>query len=301
MALGARAWTALGLVYVLWGSTYLGMDVAADTIPPYLMLSVRFAVAGLILYALTARGVPRPSAREWASQGLAGTALLGVATGAVGWAVTRIDIGTAALIVASVPLWLALLDRVFGRVRLSRPAVIGLVIGFAGVGLLVGPGVEGSAFAGVVLLCTSAIWAVGTMATRHAPRPADPFLTAAMQMLGGGIACAAIGTVLGEWADVTTPSLKSLTALAYLIVFGSLVGFSAYIWLVSHVPMSVTGTYAYVNPVIAVILGALFLHERLSLGTGVAGAAIVVAVALIVSARPAVAPVRTAAMPARAR
>jgi drug/metabolite transporter (DMT)-like permease len=301
VALGARAWTALALVYVVWGSTYLGMDVGAESMPPFLLLAGRFAVAGAILYAIAARGAARPSRREWVAQGLVGTALLGVGTGAVGWAVTRIDTGTAALIVATVPLWLSLFDRVLSGARLSLLAVIGLVVGFVGVGILVGPGMEGSAVAGVTLVFTSAVWAAGTLGARSAPRPRDPFLTAAMQMLAGSVACLLFGTVFGEWGDVTTPTTRSLIALGYLIVFGSLVAFSAYVWLLSSVSMSVVGTYAYVNPVVAVVLGALFLDERLSGTTAVAGVAIVVAVALIVSARPVEAPAQSAAIPARAR
>jgi drug/metabolite transporter (DMT)-like permease len=296
----ARLWAALTAVYVIWGSTYLGMDLTEETFPPFLMLAIRFFAAGAILYAWTARGAAKPSVREWLGHSAAGTLMLCIGTGGVAWGVTQIDTGTAALIVASVPLWLTLVDRFANGVRLAPVAIFGLVVGFAGVGLLVGPGAEGSAVAGVVLVFTSLAWALGSLLTRRLPRR-RPLHGAAMQMLGGSVACGLVGLLGGEVGTFETPTLDTLGALLYLTVFGSLVGYTAYVWLLANASVSLVGTYAYVNPVVAVLLGSLFLGERLEWVTLVAGAAVVVAVALIVRARPA-APVREpAVVPARAR
>lgn len=298
--LTARVWAALAAVYVIWGSTYLGIDRAVETIPPFLMLALRFVTAGALLYVWTARGAAKPAAREWVAQTIVGALMLCIGTGAVAWGVTKIDIGTAALIVASVPLWLTLLDRVLNGVRLSPAAIGGLALGFVGVGLLVRPGAEGSAVAGILILFGSLAWAVGSLGSRRVPRSSRPLVAASMQMIGGGLVCGVVGIAGGELSRVETPSLESLLALLYLVTFGSLVGYTAYVWLLSRAPMSLVGTYAYVNPVVAVLLGALFLDERLGWVTVVAGAAVVGAVALIVSAKP-IAPRIAAAIPARAR
>jgi drug/metabolite transporter (DMT)-like permease len=211
--------------------------------------------------------------------------MLCVGTGGVAWGITKIDTGTAALIVASVPLWLTLLDRVANGARLAPAALVGLAVGFAGVGLLVGPGAEGSAIAGLVLVFTSLAWAVGSLAARRLPGHAPPLAGAAMQMIGGGAVCAVVGVAGGELSRVETPSAASLVALVYLVAFGSLVGYTAYVWLLANASMSVVGTYAYVNPIVAVLLGSLFLDERLGWMTIAAGTAVLAAVALIVSAR----------------
>ena len=271
-------------MYVIWGSTYLGMDVAVETLPPFLMLALRFLAAGALLYAFTARG-RRASAREWAGHSAVGALMLCVGTGGVAWGITKIDTGTAALIVASVPLWLTLLDRVANGARLAPAALVGLAVGFAGVGLLVGPGAEGSAIAGIFLVFTSLAWAVGSLAARRVPGDARPLAGAAMQMIGGGAVCAVVGVAGGELGRVETPSLASAVALVYLVAFGSLVGYTAYVWLLANASMSVVGTYAYVNPIVAVLLGSLFLDERLGWMTLAAGWAVIAAVALIVSAR----------------
>lgn len=299
--LDTRTWTALAAVYVIWGSTYLGMDAAIETFPPFVMLTIRFVLAGAILYLLTMRGAVRPSAREWAAHTAVGTVLLCVGTGAVAWGVTKMDTGTAALIVASVPMWLTLLDRFANGVRLAPMAIVGLVIGFLGVGLLVGPGAEGSAAAGIVLAFSSLAWAAGSLGARRVPAHRPPLQAAAMQMIGGSLACAAVAIASGELLRVEAPTSGSLLALAYLVVFGSLVGYTAYVWLLSNRSVSLTGTYAYVNPVVAVLLGALFLGERLDGVTFVAGLLVVVAVALVVGAKPLARAGERAALPARAR
>jgi len=278
---------ALATVYLVWGSTYLGMRITDRSMPPLLMSSARFLFAGTILYALTARGF-RPSWREWRAAAIAGGLLLAIGNAGVAWAETRLESGLAALIVAVIPLYVALFDRVaFGR-RLSMPAVVGLIIGFGGVALLVRPGGTTHAGVALALLGTTSAWAAGSLYARGAPLPKNPLVSASMQMLCAGALLGIAGSIGGEIGDVHREAFgaEPLLAFAYLIVFGSLAAFSAYAWLIKNVRISVVATYAFVNPVVAVILGALFLGEAITLPILGAGAAIVVAVVLIVTAKP---------------
>ncbi len=338
----ARIWVALAVVYVVWGSTYLGIDLAVRTIPPFLMAAVRFLVAGSLLYAwaigrgdrrrldgagserrrrlgrrrsgdrrrldgsgserrrrlgrrrsgdrrrLDGAGSDRPTARQWLSAFLIAAPMLVVGNAAVGWAEQTLDTGTASLIIASVPLWLALLDRVFYAQRLARPVVTGLVIGFAGVGLLVAPGGAGGAGsrAAFVLVFSSLAWAIGSLYSRRAPLPRRPLVGAAMQMLAGGLMLTIVAGASGEFGRVHPGQIsgESWFGLAYLVVAGSLLGFTAYMWLLRAAPTSLVGTYAYVNPVVAVLLGTVVLGEGLSWRTLLGGGIIVASVALIVRA-----------------
>jgi drug/metabolite transporter (DMT)-like permease len=327
-------WVALAIVYVVWGSTYLGIDLAVRTIPPFLMAAVRFLIAGGLLYAWAIRRGDRrrldgagnerrrrlgrrrsgnrgdrPTARHWLSAFLIAAPMLAVGNAAVGWAEQTLDTGTASLIIASVPLWLALLDRVFYAQRLARVALLGLVIGFAGVGLLVAPGGASGAGsrAAFVLVFSSLAWAIGSLYSRQAQLPRRPLVGAAMQMLAGGLMLTVVAAVSGELGRVhpAAISLESWLGLAYLVAVGSLVGFTAYMWLLRAAPTSLVGTYAYVNPVVAVLLGTILLGEPLSWRTLLGGGIIIASVALIVRAprrsrRPAVEP-RPAAVAARGR
>ena len=279
---------ALATVYLVWGSTYLGIRVTDRTMPPFLMSSVRFVIAGTALYVFASRGRPRPTLRQWGAAALVGAALLLVGNGGVAWAETRLEAGIAALIVAIIPLWVAVLDRLFFGRRLSRTAVVGLVIGFAGVALLVRPGGGGDAFAALALVVTTSAWAGGSLYARGATLPESPLLAAAMQMLTASVFLAVAGFAMGEASDVHASSFgtKPVLAFAYLVVVGSLIAFSAYAWLLKNVRISVVSTYAFVNPVVAVALGTMFLAEPIGWTTVIAGAAIVVAVVLIVTARP---------------
>ncbi|HEX6702116.1 MAG TPA: EamA family transporter [Gaiellaceae bacterium] len=299
----ARSWAALTTVYVVWASTYLAIMVAIRTLPPLLMSSVRYLSAGAILYAFAARrGAGRPSLKHWRSAVIAGAALLLVGNGGVAWSEQRIDSGVAALLIATMPLWLALFDRIFAGRRLSASAVLGLVVGLGGVVLLVGPVGHGGIDAVGALGCLVAAlsWAGGSLYARGAALPNDLLLGAAMQMLAAGVLLGLVGAASGEAAKVHTPSLASLGALAYLVVVGSLVAFSTYLWLMRSAPTSIVSTYAFVNPAIAVALGAAFLGEPLGLRMLGASAAIVVSVALIVTARRAVRrPRRPVLRPAR--
>jgi drug/metabolite transporter (DMT)-like permease len=278
---------ALATIYLVWGSTYLAIRVTDRTMPPLLMSSVRFLIAGTALYAFASRGRARPTLREWRSAAIVGAALLCVGNGGVAWVETRLESGLAALIVAIIPLWFAVMDRAFFGRRLSLPAIAGLVVGFAGVALLVRPGGGGPVLPMLALVVTTAAWAGGSLYARGAALPQSPLLSASMQMLAASAFLAVAGLAKGETRAIhaDTFSTKPVIAFVYLVLVGSLIAFSAYAWLLKNVRVSVVSTYAFVNPVIAVALGTVFLNEAIGWSTVAAGAAIVVAVVLIVTAR----------------
>ena len=289
----ALIWLALGAVYVIWGSTYLAIREAVLTLPPLLMASVRFLVAGALLYVWAIRRGhregDRPGWPEWRSAFVVGSLLLLVGNGGVVLAERSVPSGVAALVIATIPVWMAMIDRVFSGQRLVPQAIGGLALGFGGLAVLVGGTGSGKLdLVGMVILLTAALgWAIGSMYSRGARLPARPLVATAMEMLAGGTALAFAGAVHGEFGRIHPErfSTASLLGLAYLIVFGSWVAFSAYIWLLRTAPISLVSTYAYVNPVVAVFLGWAFLSERITPRTMVAGAVIVAAVALILSAR----------------
>ena len=299
-------WAALVAVYGIWGSTYLAIELATRTAPTLLVLSVRFLVAGALLWMFVGGG-QRPTRGQWWAAPLVGAGLLLAGNGGVGIGQQTVDTGTVALIVASVPLWLALLDRVFLGQRLSRLAVVGLAVGFGGVALLVVPsGGDGGELRGsLVVLVGSLAWAAASLYARGADVPGKPLVGAAMQMLAGGVLLGVAGLLTGEADEIDVSAISGETAAAwvYLVLVGSLVGFTAYVWLLRNAPISLVGTYAYVNPVVAVLLGTLFLDEALGARTLVGGAVILAAVVLIVSARPIDAPVTRGGgvVPTRAR
>src|SRR5919202_311004 len=297
--MSARAWGALATLYVVWGSTYLGIMLAIRTLPPFLMSSARFLVAGAFLFALSPR---RGRLRAWAAALVAGGALLTIGNGGITWAEQRVDSGVAALLVATMPLWLALFDRiVFGR-RLAAVGWTGLLVGLGGVALLVSPGGGGTDLLGGLACVGCAVsWAAGTLYARRAPLPSQPGLASGVQMLAGGVLLAVAGLAAGEAGDVHLSQIsgESLLAVAYLVVVGSIVAFSCFQWLLHNAPLSIVSTYAYVNPVVAVLLGAAFLGEPLTMRTLVAGAAIVVSVVLIVGGGRVRLPRLRAALPAR--
>jgi drug/metabolite transporter (DMT)-like permease len=281
---------ALLIVYVVWGSTYLGIALAIETLPPLIMAGVRFVVAGAILYALARRvsGGTTPARGQWAAALVTGLLMLGIGNGGVSWAEQRVPSGIAALIIATIPLWIVLFDRLFFGARLRARAWLGIAIGFAGVALLVDPTAPGGvdAVGGIVLLVAAAGWATGTLLSRGQTLTVSPFVGAGMQMLCGGAGLILAGLAAGEAAEVHlgAVSARSAFALAYLVVFGSLVAFSAYVWLLRNAPTPLVATYAYVNPVVAIALGAAVLDEAVSGRTLLAGGVILGAVALIVSA-----------------
>ena len=272
--------SALAIVYVVWGSTYLAIAVADRSMPPFLMLSVRFVLAGAVLYWWARRrGAAKPTRRQWRAAALVGGALLVVDTGGIAWAEQRVASGIAALLVASVPLFVALIDRVCFGIRLPAGAAAGIAVGLFGVAILVGPSGRIDALGAVVILLACFAWAAGSAYSRVADLPGDTFLSAAMQMLTAGFGLAIVSIGAGERASV--PSSGSLVALAFLVVFGSLVAFTAYGWLLQHAPSPLVSTYAYVNPVVAVGLGALFAGEHVGGREIAAGLVILSSVGLL--------------------
>ncbi len=280
---------ALAVIYLIWGSTYLAIRIADETLPPFLMASLRFVAAGLALYAvLRLRGVPRPSAIEWRSTAIVGAFLLLGGNGLVVWAERTVPSGLAALLVSMVPLWMAVAEWAWpGGSRPTGRSVAGLLIGFLGLVILVAPGLKGTDFhlsGGVVaLLLASPSWAVGSVYARRARLPASPSMVTACEMICGGVALLALSLLRGEpaavsWHDI---SARSWSALAYLTLAGSLAGFTAYVWLLKKTSISVASSYAYVNPVVAVLLGWLVLGESLAPSTMVGGTIIIVAVAIL--------------------
>ncbi len=289
----ARIWLALVTVYLLWGSTYLGIRYAIDTIPPLLMGSVRFLVAGGVLYALAIRTGDtrgdRLGSRQWIAALVIGGALLVGGNGGVILAEQYVPTGVVALLVATSPLWMAIIDRLVSGRRLPVLVIVGLVVGFVGVAFLIGSPGDGhiNLFGAALALAAPLCWASGSVFTRRVKLPSRPLVAAAMEMLWAGLLFGILSILTGElgrlqWQHVST---TSIVALAYLIVFGSLVGFSAYVWLLRSAPLSLVSTYAYVNPVVAVILGALLIGEGLNGRVVIAGGIIIAAVALIVVAR----------------
>jgi drug/metabolite transporter (DMT)-like permease len=288
-----RIWLALVTVYLLWGSTYLGIKYAIDTIPPFLMGSLRFLIAGGVLYALAIRTGDtrgdRLGSRQWIAALVIGGALLLGGNGGVILAEQYAPTGVVALLVATAPLWMAIIDRVvFGR-RLPALVIVGLVVGFGGVAFLIGSPGAGhiNLFGAALALAAPLCWATGSVFTRHVKLPSRPLVAAAMEMLWAGLLFGIASILTGElgrvhWQHVST---TSIVALLYLIVFGSLIGFSAYVWLLRSAPLSLVSTYAYVNPVVAVILGAIFVGEAITARLVIAGGIIIAAVALIVVAR----------------
>jgi drug/metabolite transporter (DMT)-like permease len=275
----ANLWT----VYLVWGSTYLAIRVAVETIPPLLGAGVRFIIAGLIL-ALFLRYRGRLAGADIGRPQVAAAALVGVlllgANGLVMAAERTVPSGLAALLVASVPLWIVLL-RLGDRQRISRTTLASVALGFAGVAILVLPHAgEGlTTLAGpLLLIAASASWAGGSFLSQRLPLPRDPLVSTSLQMLLGGVVLTAAGGALGEVHPrlLDGVSASSALALAYLVVFGSLVGFTAYTWLLHHAPVSTVATYAYVNPVVAVFLGWAILGERIDAAI-LAGAAVIVA------------------------
>ena len=300
-----RIWIALGTVYLIWGSTYLGIKYGLETMPPFLMGSLRFLAAGGVLYLLAIRQGDttgdRPRTSQWLAALAIGGALLVGGNGGVILAEQYVPTGVVALFVATAPLWMAIIDRViFGR-RLPPLVIVGLVIGFGGVAFLIGSPGSGhiNLFGAALALAAPLCWASGSVFTRHVKLPVRPLVAASMEMLWAGVLFGMLSLVTGELGRVHWQGISrtSWLALLYLIVFGSLIGFSAYVWLLRSAPLSLVSTYAYVNPVVAVVLGAIFIGEALTPRVVIAGSIILAAVALIVVARnrAAAATARTAA------
>ncbi len=275
-------------VYLIWGSTFLAIRFAVATIPAFFMAAARHTTAGIVLYAYArVRGAARPTRREWRNAAIIGALLLAGSNGVVSLAESRVASGPAALIVASVPLWMLLLSAAMARRFPSRPVAAGVALGLFGVALLVlphGPANERIDPVGSALLVFAALsWSIGSLASRRVALPRSSILSTGMQSLFGGVLLVLMGLVTGEGTalHVASITLRSALSLAYLIAFGSIVGFSAYIWLLRVAAPERVSTYAFVNPIVAVTLGVLVGGETLSIRIGLAATAVLGAVALI--------------------
>jgi drug/metabolite transporter (DMT)-like permease len=281
---------ALGTVYLVWGSTYLAIKYTVTSLPPFLAMGTRFLLAGVVLLvavlALRGRAVFRMTRVQVTTAAVCGLFLLVGGNGLVAVAEQDVDSGVAALLIAGTPLWVVLL-RALLRDRPSAATMGGLLIGLAGVVVLLLPGISGTGALGPLLLvCLSSIlWASGTVLSTRRPMPADPFATTVVEMAAGGATMVLLGSLGGEWGrlDVAAATPASWFAFAYLVLIGSVVAYSAYVWLLARAPLSLVTTYAYVNPAVAVALGALFLGEPLTVSVLVGGAVIIAAVAVVIT------------------
>jgi drug/metabolite transporter (DMT)-like permease len=285
---------ALAVVYVAWGSTFVAMRVAVRSLPPLTMSGVRFLAAGVLLYCwcLWRRrrhpeaGWRAPTRREWRASAILGIALPAAGTGGAAWAEQKIPAGTAALLLASVPVWMIITSRVVDNERISILTGGGMVLGLAGVAVLINPlagGAPAALLPSAVALGGALFWGCGSVYAKRAPHPDQPLLASGMEMICAGVALCLIGAASGELSRIGAASLVSASALAlgYLIIFGSLLGYSTYEWLLHHASSQLAGTYAFVSPLVAVILGWWLLGEQISGLTLLAAAAISVGVALI--------------------
>lgn len=291
----AVVWFALTIVYLVWGSTYLAIRVVVESAPPLLSMGARFVTAGallaLILAVRNGLGRLRVTRRELAASGLVGILLLLGGNGAVALAERTVPSGLAALLIAATPFFLVCLRTGTGD-RPQTMTLVGTIVGFLGVGLLLQPGQNGAdpstdvrVWGLLLLIFASFSWAVGSFLSPRLPLPSDPFVATVWEMILGGAALLLGGAVHGELRGFSVDEVagEAWAWLAYLVLFGSLAAFTAYIWLLHHAPISLTATYAYVNPVVAVFLGALILAEPVTLPIVIGGAVVVSGVGLVVS------------------
>jgi drug/metabolite transporter (DMT)-like permease len=287
---------AFAALYVIWGSTYLGIRFSIETIPPFLMAGARFVLAGLVMYAIAwSQGIGKSTWANWRTSSIIGACLLLGGNGGVTISEKYIDSGLAALIVAIVPIYIVLLGWATGMAARPTPIMwTGLAGGFVGVGILFGPGLRVHSIGGrnpaigiSILLCTSFIWSAGSLYSRVAKHAPSPFLTAAQQMICGGILLLVAGVVTGELPRFHPSSVSrlSLVSFIYLVLIGAVVGYTAYIWLLRHCDPAKVATYAYVNPIVAVFLGTFFAGEMITTRTLIAAALIIGSVALIITAQ----------------
>jgi drug/metabolite transporter (DMT)-like permease len=289
-------WANMAVIYVVWGSTYFGIALAIRTIPPFMMASIRFAIAGAILVAFDL--LRHPEARHWPTRrqlvdsAIVGALLLGIGNGFVSLGDKTVPSGIAAILIAMMPLWFALLGWLYLRQRLPRIVVGAIALGFLGTALLVWPAGEGANRfepLGILILFLAPLgWAHGSIySVSRAKLPPSPLTASGLQMIAGAAVTLVEAVVVGEPAqfDPAGISFESALAVAYLVVFGSMVAYTAYGWLLRNASLSLVSTYAYVNPIVAVGLGSIFLHESITARTVIAAGIILVAVAIIVTAR----------------
>ena len=285
----SRVWAALLVVYVVWGSTYLAIRVALRSVPPFLLGASRFVIAGVIVAAIGIVVARRASERvewrdAWRGALLPGFLFFGLGNGSVAWAEQRLDTGVTSLVVAGLPLWLALADRLLYRRSLSALTVAGIVLGLGGVAVLAGPGgstrVDGLGVLGLIV--GGIAWALGSLRLREAPPRSNPLLASGLQMVVGASFLAVFALANQEPWEAGAPTWPAVAGIAYLVVVGTLVGFMLYVWLLRNAPTPLVATYAFANPIVAVLLGWGLEHEQLDARTLGAAALIVGAVALVV-------------------
>ncbi len=287
-----KLFLAFAAIYLIWGSTYLAIRYAVESIPPLFMMAARHLVAGTALYAwIRGRGTPAPRLRHWKNAAIAGLIFFLGSHGSLAWAEQRVPSGLAALLSATLPLWIVLLTWFSSRQKVRAGRLLGIMLGFIGVTILLGPSgmrsTSGIELLGpVIVLMGALLWAVGTLYTQRTLLPSSAGLSAAMQMIAGGTSLGLAGLATGEAGRLNLygVTMKSAAALAYLIVFGSLVAFSAFTWLHKVSSATRNSTYAYVNPVVAVFLGWLVAHEAIGIRTLMATAVILISVFLVNSA-----------------
>ena len=282
----AKVWVALWTVYLIWGSTYLGIELTGETIPPLFAVAVRFVIAGALMAGWVAwrrgTGALRVRAAELGSAVLVGLLLPG-ANAVLFVAERHVETGLASLIIGAVPLWVVVMRFATGE-RPDAVSVLGVVIGFAGVALLVQPGGHGTLGGLVLVLVSSVMWALGSFVSARLPMPPDAFGATALEMLAGGIALLPIGLLAYSPSrfDPSHFSARSIGGFWYLVVFGSLIGYTAYAWLLANAPIGQVSTYAYVNPVVAIALGAVVLDEGITWRIVLGAVVILASVALVV-------------------
>ena len=289
-----RIAVAMLAIYLVWGSTYLAIRFAVETIPPFIMARTRYLLPGLLLMVWRRlAGDPAPTRRQWLSGAIVGLFLLLGGNGLVSWAEQRVESGIAALIIGTVPIWMVIFDAVLTRIRPRWQVIMGLLTGFGGIIFLIGPE---SLFGqhprydllGIgVLVLAAFLWAIGSIYSRDADLPRSPLLGTSIEMLAGSVGLYIASLLTGEWKtfNIGAVSQQSVLGLLYLIVLGTLVGFVAYTWLLRNAPISLVSTYAYVNPLVAILLGNWLVQEPLNWEVALAAAIIIGSVVLINSFR----------------
>ena len=293
---GAALWINMAIIYVVWGSTYFGIAVAIETMPPFLMAAIRFGIAGVLLLAWDLLRNPdarrMPTRRQLRDSFIVGGLLLGIGNGFVVFGEKTVPSGIAAILIAMMPLWFAILGWLYFRDKLPKVVAFAIAVGFAGTALLIWPsGAGANSFepVGIVILLLAPLgWAHGSLySIKKANLPASGFTASGLQMLAGAIVTGVEALIAGEPATFQPEliSTASIAAVVYLVFIGSMLAFTSYAWLLKNAPLSLIGTYAYVNPIVAVGLGSIFLHEPISLRTIIASGVILAAVAIIVAVR----------------
>ncbi|MEA2494710.1 MAG: hypothetical protein QOJ29_2621 [Thermoleophilaceae bacterium] len=283
MSHAARVWIALATIYLIWGSTYLGIELTGETIPPLFAVGVRFLAAALLMVGFTAwrRGTHllRINRREAASCALIGTLLPG--SNAVLFVAERhVPIGLSALIIGAVPLWIVLLRTLAGD-HPPRAALAGVTVGFGGLVLLVRPNGGAPLWALLLVVCSGLMWAIGSFLSSRLSLPADSFAATSYEMLAGGLILLPVGLATSD-PQFSQFSGRSIFGFFYLVTIGSVVGYTAYVWLLDNAPLGRVATYAYVNPVVAIALGAIVLDESITWTIGIGSAVVLACVALVV-------------------